>query len=279
MVSLYPFSARVINSGFFLILTYDILMLDPLHFLIMNSNLESQEFFLLILDRHNVPKDTNLQEILKHNPADYCIILNARHKEIRSLCRHYWMSSSFIHTPRSCVVLSRKGNPPDIINPPASVNWYYIIDNSPGLFITIQGIRILLAYLSPYSIRDRLSLLHTLVDTQYIDNYIPDIHLLITYLDGKKKFHPKFENPNYNWRHIPTLDQKEIISSSFHFFRNQRNPHICKPEDIIPIFDGRKELSLAVGGITFIPIQEGWETDYLYTHQALDHFSYRRAKP
>lgn len=236
----------------------------------MNSYPNPQDipnFSLLILDRNNVPKDTNLQEILKYNPAEYCIILNARRREIRSLCHQYWISAPIpiIHRTTSCMVLSRKGNPPHIILPPAFTNWEKLNDTSSGLYITIQGIKILLAYLHPNDPIERKVLLETLGDYQYIDNFIPDTHLLITYLDSTKTNLPKIEMSPHTWVPIEDQEYKKQYRkmSSFNFFASICNQYICFPEEICLISTKRQELSPSVGIITHVPTQGGWEKDYL----------------
>jgi hypothetical protein len=231
----------------------------------MNTQPISQEvqpnFSFLVVDCNCIPKDTTLKEIIEQYFPEYCVILNASKGELRSICGEYWMSSSIIHIPRSCVVLSLKGDPPNTIIPPAQITWEYIVNN-PCLRIQIQGVNLLLTYLPPHSLKKRRKLLKNLETGHFKDSL--DIHILITYLynqDNRRIFHPILKGSNLTWD--PMSYDIDTGSSSFQFFQNGRHNDKCTPDDIAPLSDREQELPLAAGGITCIPPSKKWEVKYL----------------
>lgn len=215
----------------------------------------------------------SLKQFLQGFPAQYCILLNATHRDIESISNIYRVATHFIHRPRSCVVLSYKEKLQYAVHPP-HVNWDNI-DNNPCLHIQIQGVNLLLAYLDLHSSRKRKYLLQKLETGKFIDisgaNF--DIHLLIAYLDTKKAIEPDILTTRYRWQYVEAdNDRGSFTLLSFHILANIETPNIQYPETVDILEDEQLRIPPSAGYIAYIPCLPGWEIDHLNICSQLDHF-------
>jgi hypothetical protein len=231
-------------------------------------------FSLLILDMNKISPRISLKAFLQQISAQYCIVLNASYSDIQSIKNTYRVATHFIHSPRSCVVLSYKGIPEHFTHP-AQVSWDNI-NNNPCLHIQIQGVNLLLTYLPPHSPKKRRKLLENL-ETGHFKDYKGkelDIHLLITYLDTKIAIEPDLLTTRYRWQYVEAdNNQSSFTLSSFHILANVEIKNIQYPETLDILEDRNLRIPPSAGYITYIPCLSGWEIDHLNICSQLDHSS------
>lgn len=192
--------------------------------------LKPRKFSLLMIDKNQLPKNTDLVQLLKRDSFQYCILLNTTSKDIQSVKEIYRQSTPtrFIRTSTtklsSFLVLSKTLlHTNQYPTPPPNIRWLKIKNNWCAL-IKIQGVNFLFVCLGTQNRGARKALLgeletYTLKDG---DGKNVPIHFLSVYLDPTQSKEQDILTFRYGWQYLyPTHSDADIYNTiSFHTLIN-----------------------------------------------------------